>query len=38
MEKVEFPYRVHTAEEAHNELPGLDLHCLPSNFCILSMI
>ena len=29
--KVDFANRIELDEAAHNELPHLDLHCLPSN-------
>ena len=36
--KNEFANSVDPEEMAHNELPHLDLHCLPSGLSFLSMI
>ena len=36
--KVAFANRIDPKEEAHNEPPHLDLHCLLYSFSILNMI
>ena len=37
MKTVEFTNSVDPDEAAHNELPHLGLHCLPSSFCTQNM-
>ena len=38
MEMIELENSLDRDEAAHNELPHLDLHCLPSSLRILNMI
>ena len=38
MKKVKFENSVDPDEAAHNELPHLDLHCLPSSFVVVEVL